>query len=137
MAKEKKWDKMKVFIIFFVSLAALMSCSGKIDSNGISCEFGDSIATIDCTTYYWKQLAIDSARISAIKDSKVITECIVKGPVYGAKQFEDGEIYILCDQNQVFGFDIKNIPSELEMLTEEDIENYDLSQENADAVINE
>ena len=57
---------MKVFIIFFVSLAALMSCSGKIDSNGISCDFGDCIATIDCTTYYWKQLATDSARISAI-----------------------------------------------------------------------
>lgn len=107
MAKEKKWNKMKYLLFFFVSLAALMSCSGKIDSNGISCEFGDSIATIDCTTYYWKQLAIDSARISAIKDSKVITECIVKGPVYGSKQFEDGEIYILCDQNQVFWFDIK------------------------------
>lgn len=113
-----------------------MNCSGKIDSNGISYEFGDSIATIDRTTYYWKQLATDSARISAIKDSQVITECIVKGLVYGAKQFEDGEIYILCDQNQVLWFDIKNIPSELEMLTEEDLENYDFSQENADAVIN-
>lgn len=127
---------MKVFIVFFVSLAALMGCSGKYVSKDIENEFGDSIATIDCTTYYWKQLATDSARISVVKDSKVIKECIVKGPVYGAKQFDDGEIYILCGQEQIYWFNIKNIPSELEMLTEEDIENYDLLQENADAVIN-
>lgn len=60
----------------------------------------------------------------------------MKGPVYGAKQFDDGEIYILCDQNQIYWLDIRNIPSELEMLTEEDMENYDLSKEKADAVIN-
>ena len=60
----------------------------------------------------------------------------MKGPVYGAKQFDDGEIYILCSQEQIYWFDIRNIPSELEMLTEEDIENYDPSKEKADAVIN-
>ena len=60
----------------------------------------------------------------------------MKGPVYGAKQFDDGEIYILCDQNQIYWLDIRNIPRELEMLTEEDMENYDLSKEKADAVIN-
>lgn len=126
---------MKVLIIILVSLVSLMGCSGKYASKDTDNEFGDSIATIDSVTYYWKQLATDSACISAVKDSKVIKDCIVKGPVYGAEQFDDGEIYILCDQDQVYWFDIRNIPSELEMLTEEDMENYDFSKEEADIVI--
>lgn len=127
---------MKILIIILVLLATLMRCGGKYVSKDIENEFGDSIATLDSATYYWKPLATDSARISVVKDNKVIKECIVKGPVYGAKQFDDGEIYILCDQNQIYWLDIRNIPRELEMLTEEDMENYDLSKEKADAVIN-
>lgn len=127
---------MKILIIILVSLAALMGCDSKYVSKDIENEFGDSIATVDSATYYWKQLATDSERISVVKDSKVIKECIVKGPVYGAKQFDDGEIYILCGQEQIYWFDIRYIPNEIEMLTEEDMENYDISQEKADSVIN-
>lgn len=127
---------MKILIIILVSLASLMGCSGKYVSKDIENEFGDSIVTVDSATYYWKQLATDSARISVVKDNKVIKECIVKGPVYGVKQFDDGEIYILCGQEQIYWFDIRYIPNEIEMLTEEDMENYDISQEKADSVIN-
>ena len=55
--------------------------------------------------------------------------------VYGARQYDDGEIYILCGQNQISWFDVRNIPSEIDLMTEEDLDNYDLSQENADAII--
>lgn len=126
---------MKVLIVILVSIAALVGCNDKNELKDSNKKLGDSIATIDSTTYYWKQLAADSARISVVKDNKVITECIVKGPVYGAKQFDDGEIYILCDQDQIYWFDIKNIPSELEMLTKEDVENYDLSPEKTDVIM--
>ncbi len=127
---------MKAQSVILLSLAVLTGCSGKQGLKDINKELGDSIATIDCTTYYWKQLADDSARISAVKNSKVITECIVKGPVYGAKQFDDGEIYILCDQNEICWFDVRNIPNKIELLIEDDVENYELSQEKADAIIN-
>lgn len=127
---------MKILIIILVSLASLMGCSSKYVSKDVENEFGDSIATVDSATYYWKQLATDSARISVVKDNKVIKECIVKDPVYGVKQFDDGEIYILCGQEQIYWFDIRYIPNEIEMLTEEDMENYDISQEKADSVIN-
>ena len=65
----------------------------------------------------------------------MVTECIVRGPVYGARKYDDGEIYILCGQNQISWFDVRNIPSEIDLMTEEEWENYDPSQENADAII--
>ena len=65
----------------------------------------------------------------------MVTECIVRGPVYGARKYDDGEIYILCGQNQISWFDVRNIPSEIDLMTEEDLDNYDPSQENADAII--
>ena len=55
--------------------------------------------------------------------------------VYGARQYDDGEIYILCGQNQISWFDVRNIPSEIDLMTEEDLDNYNPSQENADAII--
>ncbi|MGN0051773.1 MAG: hypothetical protein ACI37N_11415, partial [Prevotella sp.] len=84
---------------------------------------------------YWLQLADDSARISAVRDNELVTECIVRGQVYGARQYDDGEIYILCGQNQISWFDVRNIPSEIDLMTEEEWDNYDPSQENADAII--
>ena len=65
----------------------------------------------------------------------LVTECIVRGPVYGARQYDDGEIYILCSQNQISWFDVRNIPSEIDLMTDEEWDNYDPSQENADAII--
>ena len=61
---------MKILIIILVLLATLMRCGGKYVSKDIENEFGDSIATLDSATYYWKQLATDSARISVVKDNK-------------------------------------------------------------------
>lgn len=66
-------------------------------------EWGDSIATINNTAYYWLQLADDSARISAVRDNQLVTECVVRGPVYGARQYDDGEIYILCVKTKSLG----------------------------------
>ena len=96
---------------------------------------GNSIATINNTAYYWLQLADDSARISVVRDNQLVTECIVRGQVYGARQYDNGEIYILCGQNQISWFDVRNIPSEIDLMTDEDLDNYDPSQENADAII--
>lgn len=126
---------MRTPIAFFVSLVFLASCYGKRGNSKSATQWGDSIATIDNTTYYWLQLADDSARISAIKENKVTTECIVRGPVYGAKQYDDGEIYILCGQDQLHWFDVRHIPNEIDLMTEEEWDNYDPSQENADAII--
>lgn len=127
---------MRKLIMLFMAFTALAGCSGKQDSDGGESIWGDSIATINNTVYYWLQLADDSARISVIKDNNVVTECIVRGPVYGAKQYDDGEIYILCGQDQISWFDVKNIPSEIDLMTEDEWNNYDPSKENADAIIN-
>ncbi len=126
---------MRKAVTFFISLVFLVSCCGKSGDNKTCTQWGDSIATIDNTVYYWLQLADDSARISAVKNNKLITECIVRGLVYGAKQYDDGEIYIMCGQNQISWFDVRNIPSEIDLMTEEEWDNYDPSQENADAII--
>lgn len=126
---------MRKAVTFFISLVFLVGCCDKSGDNKTCTQWGDSIATIDNTVYYWLQLADDSARISAVKNNKLITECIVRGPVYGAKQYDDGEIYILCNQDQISWFDVRNIPSEIDLMTEEEWDNYDPSQENADAII--
>ena len=126
---------MKKLIILFIAFITLIGCGGDHQQEENTFEWGDSIATINSTAYYWLQLADDSARISAVRDNELVTECIVRGPVYGARQYDDGEIYILCGQNQISWFDVRNIPSEIDLLNEEDLDNYDLSHENADAII--
>lgn len=126
---------MRKIVVFFALSALLFSCCGKGKGYKAATQWGDSIAIIDDKTYYWQQLADESARISVVKDNKLVTECTVRGLVYGAKQYDDGDIYILCGQNQISWFDIRNIPSEIDLMTEAEWENYDPSQENADAII--
>lgn len=126
---------MRKTVTFFISLVFLVSCCSKSGDSKTCTQWGDSIATIDNTVYYWLQLADDSARISAIRDNQLVTECIVRGSVYGARQYDDGEIYILCGQNQTSWFDVRHIPSEIDLMTEEEWDNYDPLQENADAII--
>ena len=41
----------------------------------------------------------------------------------------------MCGQNQISWFDVRNIPSEIDLMIEEEWDNYDPSQENADAII--
>ena len=127
---------MKNLIMLFIAFITLIGCGGGHQQEENTSEWGDSIATINNTAYYWLQLADDSARISAVRDNQLVTECVVRGPVYGARQYDDGEIYILCGQNQIyFAWDVSDIkPSDL-VLTAEDLDNYDQSQENADAII--
>lgn len=126
---------MRKTVVFFISLALLVSCCDKKGDSKATIQWGDSIATIDNTAYYWLQLADDSARISAIRDNQLVTECVVRGSVYGARQYDDGEIYILCGQDQISWFDVRHIPSEIDLMTEEEWDNYDPLQENADAII--
>ena len=126
---------MKKLIILFITFITLIGCGSDHQQEENTSEWGDSIATINNTSYYWLQLADDSARISVVRDNQLITECIVRGPVYGARQYADGEIYSLCGQHHISWFDVRNIPSEIDLMTEEDSDNYDLSQENADATI--
>lgn len=126
---------MKNLIMLFIAFITLIGCGGGHQQEENTSEWGDSIATINNTAYYWLQLADDSARISAVRDNQLVTECVVRGPVYGARQYDDGEIYILCGQKQITWFDVRNIPSEIDLMTDEDLDNYDQSQENADAII--
>ena len=120
---------MKNLIMLFIAFITLIGCGGGHQQEENTSEWGDSIATINNTAYYWLQLADDSARISAVRDNQLVTECVVRGPVYGARQYDDGEIY------QITWFDVRNIPSEIDLMTDEDLDNYDQSQENADAII--
>ena len=126
---------MKNLIMLFIAFITLIGCGGGHQQEENTSEWGDSIATINNTAYYWLQLADDSARISAVRDNQLVTECVVRGPVYGARQYDDGEIYILCGQNQITWIDVRNIPIEIDLMTDEDLDNYDQSQENADAII--
>ena len=121
--------------MFFIAFITLIGCGGGYQQEEKTSEWGDSIATINNTAYYWLQLADDSAGISAVRDNQLVTECIVRGPVYGARQYDDGEIYILCGQNQISWFDVRNIPREIDLMTDEEWDNYDLPQENADSII--
>ena len=116
---------MKKLIILFIAFITLIGCGGDHQQEENTSEWGDSIATINNTAYYWLQLADDSERISAVRDNMLVTECIVRGPVYGARQYDDGEIYILCGQNQISWFDVRNIPNEIDLMTDEEWDNYD------------
>ena len=126
---------MKKLIMIFIAFIALTGCGSGHQQKQKTSEWGDRIATINNTAYYWLQLSDDSARISAVRDNQLVTDCIVRGPVYGARQYDDGEIYILCGQNQIFWLDVRYIPSEIDLMTEEEWDNYDSSQENVDAII--
>ena len=102
---------------------------------------GDSITTIDSVSYYWLQIAEDSARISAVKNGAVINECLVTGPVYGAvptddEHFCDRFFFIVCGEDQYEPFDTQNIPSEMNLMTEKEWENYDIESEHADSILN-
>lgn len=138
-----KLIKTKLIGLFFLTSALLVvSCSGEKKSNSsLSSNFGDSITTIDSVSYYWIQISDDSARISAVKNGEVVNECLVTGPVYGAvaaeeKPFGDRFFYILCVEDQYQFFDTKYMPNEMNLMTEEDLENYDIEDENADLIIN-
>lgn len=82
---------MKKLIILFIAFITLIGCGSGHQQEENTSEWGDSIATINNTAYYWLKLADDSARISAVRDNMLVTECIVRGPVYGARQYDDGE----------------------------------------------
>lgn len=133
--------KLKLFLLIALGLL-LINCTSKSQSgNVLSLNYGDSITTIDSVSYYWLQIAEDSARISAVKDGEVINECLVTGPVYGAvptddERFSDRFFFIVCGEDQYQPFDTQNIPSEMNLMTEEEWENYDIESEHADSIIN-
>ena len=119
-------------IFLVVTLCLICACTdSKRDNNRDVLIIGDSITTIDSVSYYWLQIAEDSARISAVKDGEVINECLVTGPVYGAvptedERFSDRFFFIVCGEDQYEPFDTQNIPSEMNLMTEEEWENYDI-----------
>lgn len=131
---------MHVHVFLFVLL--IFGCIGEGKPNESRLfAVGDSITTIDSVSYYWLQIAEDSARISAVKDGEVINECLVTGPVYGAvptddERFSDRFFFIVCGEDQYEPFDTQNIPSVMNLMTEEEWENYNIEDENADLIIN-
>lgn len=125
----------KMLGIICVLIIILSGCTAKGSTESCN-QYGDSIATIDSLAYFWKTLGDDSAKISAVKDNHLVSECTIRGPVVGAKQYDDGEIYIVCRNEQLCWFDVRNFPDKLDLLTDEDLEDYDISQESADSIIN-
>ena len=133
---------MKNLPLLLISIL-LVCCAGNKQTIALQepLNVGDSITTIDSVSYYWLQIAEDSARISAVKDGEVINECLVTGPVYGAvptedERFSDRFFFIVCGEDQYEPFDTQNIPSEMNLMTEEEWENYDIESEHADSIIN-
>lgn len=115
--------------ILFILLAFVsIGCSGTVNENHeLSSNNGDSITTIDSVSYYWQQISEDSAMINAVKDGEIINQCLVTGPVYSAiptedERFKDRFFLILCGEDQYELFDTRNIPSEFNILTEEDFD---------------
>lgn len=133
---------MKKLFFAILSLLLTTSCVGnQQESTPAKIEVGDSITTIDSVSYYWLQTAEDSARISAVKNGDVINECLVTGPVYGAvptddERFCDRFFFIVCGEDQYEPFDTQAFPSEMNLMTEEEWENYDMESEHADSIIN-
>lgn len=95
----------KMLGIICVLIIILSGCTAKGSTESCN-QYGDSIATIDSLAYFWKTLGDDSAKISAVKDNHLESECIIRGPVVGAKQYDDGEIYIVCRNEQLCWFDV-------------------------------
>lgn len=128
----------RIIVVFLLCLA--VGCTDNKQANvDKSLNVGDSITTIDGVSYYWLQMSDDSARISVVKNDSVIEECLVTGPVYGAvpadeAPFRDRFIFILCGEDQYELFDTKHIPSEINLLDEEELEQC-LEEEEADLVI--
>lgn len=132
---------MKQIIIILLTLATLGCTRSRQSDINAPLNIGDSITTIDSVSYYWMQVSDDSARISAVKDGRIINECLVTGPINGAaaideEPYGDRFFYILCGEDQYELFDTKHMPSEMNLFTEEDLENYDIGDEDADLVIN-
>ena len=65
---------MKKLIMLFIAFISLMGCGGDHQQEENTSEWGDSIATINNTAYYWLQLTDDSARMSAVRDNMLVTE---------------------------------------------------------------
>lgn len=121
----------------------LVCCTGnrQAESSQLTLNVGDSITTIDSVSYYWLQIAEDSARISAVKNGDVINECLITDPVYGAvptddERFSDRFFFIVCGEDQCEPFDTQAFPNEMNLMTEEEWENYDIESEQADSIIN-
>ena len=54
---------MKKLIILFIAFITLIGCGSGHQQEEKNSEWGDSIATINNTAYYWLQLADDSAKM--------------------------------------------------------------------------
>ena len=79
--------KLPLFLIYTM----LVCCTGNKQTDPLQdvLNVDDSITTIDSVSYYWLQIAEDSARIIAVRDGAIINECLVTGPVYGAVPTND------------------------------------------------
>lgn len=101
---------------------------------------GDSITTIEGITYYWQQFAKDSAWVNAVMKGKVTQQCLVTGPVYGAvptddEQYSDRFFIILCGEGQLHPFDTRLISDKIDLMTEEELKDYNIEDEDADLII--
>ena len=54
---------MKKLIMLFIAFITLIGCGGSYQQEEKTSEWGDSIATINNTAFYWLLFAVDSALI--------------------------------------------------------------------------
>ena len=107
----------KLFFLIMIAVIMVSCTDNKQTKSQSSLNVGDSITTIDGVSYYWLQIAEDSARISGVKNGEVINECLVTGPIYGAvptddERFSDRFFFIVCGEDQYQPFDTQAFPSE-------------------------
>lgn len=129
----------KILVITAMSpvvMAALVGCGRRQETKVEEPPFrGYTIAKIDSTYYFWMQLSDDSARISVVRNRELVKECIVRGPVQGAYQGDNGEVYIWLDDDYSYSLDVSNLPSRLGLLPSNCVEGYDSSNDNMKFVV--
>lgn len=69
----QKSSKILGVICMLTIILSGCTANGSTDSSN---QYGDSIATIDSMSYFWQLLGDDSAKIIAVKDNHIVSECI-------------------------------------------------------------
>lgn len=135
---------MKQILVLFLTLLIIgcKSYNKTDDQATVPVDAGDSITTIDSVSYYWVQVAEDTAVIRSVKEGEIFKECLVIGPSKGAiptsdKRFSDRSFLIVCgDEDQYLLFDTKNMPSEFNLLTKDNMNNSSLMSSATDLISN-
>ena len=91
---------MKNLIMLFIAFITLIGCGGGHQQEENTSEWGDSIATINNTAYYWLQLADDSARISAVRDNQYMAQGNMMTEKYTSSAVKTKSLGLMSETSQ-------------------------------------